>query len=544
MLHSLLKLHCLFIPIAALLCHSANAQGSIENIHTMYGTAHHVRAASVDGSVAVLSVLDPAHSYTGKLWSLSGGGILDLASGSGLFSTAEVSSCNADGTIAVGWGLTPSGIRAFRWTQATGMQSLGVLVGASLSGAGFVSADGSTIIGSSTFGSIAGGNTHGFVWTSAGGLLDLGDTVRPVTCSFDGSVVVGTMGAAGQDDLFRWTGATGIQALGALPGMTNMLISNVSVDGAVIVGTALGSSNQGSQVTAFRWTASSGLQAIPDFQGGQAAFNLAQDLSADGSIVVGTVADQVNPSRAYRWTAATGAQDLGGFGQPSMWSYSATECSSDGSIVLGRAVDAGTGISYPVRWTTTGGIQQIDTLVGSGAYGSWLSDDGAIVLGASGEYDVYASQSYFRWQAGSSGLGSTYGPLGLPNSSGGQGMISASGSHEITDNDLTLSVSQLPANSFGIFIVGRDYAESPLFAGGQGTLLIGGAFGRFNGGSEIQFSGVSGSFDFHVNLNAIPTPQGRVPVQPGETLFFQAWHRDLNSGPTSNMTNAVAILFH
>ncbi|MBL4770472.1 MAG: hypothetical protein JKY61_04900 [Planctomycetes bacterium] len=108
---------------------------------------------------------------------------------------------------------------------------------------------------------------------------------------------------------------------------------------------------------------------------------------------------------------------------------------------------------------------------------------------------------------------------------------------------MTLSASQIPANSFGIFIVGTDYDQGPLFGGGQGILLVGGRLGRFNRGSEIQFSGPSATFDMQVDLNAIPYALGYLAVQPGETLFFQAWHRDLNPTPTSNLTDAVAITF-
>ncbi|MEM8710682.1 MAG: hypothetical protein AAGG01_06995, partial [Planctomycetota bacterium] len=62
---------------------------------------------------------------------------------------------------------------------------------------------------------------------------------------------------------------------------------------------------------------------------------------------------------------------------------------------------------------------------------------------------------------------------------------------------------------------------------------------------EVQMASSSGAFSLDVDLGAIPHPQlGLIPVQPGETWHFQAWHRDSNGGvATSNFTDAAAIQF-
>lgn len=533
----------ILFPLTALLGSFASAQGTIETFVSLPGFVPSVVAASSDGLIAVLSVGDAAYTnFESYLWSENTGGIVDLISTSTVFSSANITDCSADGSVVVGDGQTLIGRRAFRWTQATGMQDLGVLPGTDHSFARSVSADGSTITGYSGF-----GPRHGFVWTSAGGMQDLGISALPSSCSSDGSVIVGAMDVAGQQNLFRWTQATGTQVLGFTPGMYWMGSPMVSADGTVIAGTSSGITGSPSQP--YRWTAPLGLQNIPGFPGAQVGLGAVSGISADGAVVTGSNVDQNGVYRAYRWTVATGPQDLGGFGQVSGARTSSFGCSSDGSTVIGYSSDGAGVIFHPVRWTTSSGIEAIDTLKPAGLTQSsvsavqWVSADGTKLLGFTIEFGAPSSLNFFRWEAGSSGIGSRYGQTGTPNSTGTMGVVSASGSRDVIDDDLTLSADQLPPNSFGIFVVGTTYAEIPLVGGGDGTLLVGGRLGRFNQSNEIQFSGPSGTFSLQVDLNAIASPFGPLPVQPGETLYFQAWHRDLNPGPTSNLTDAVAITF-
>ncbi|MBL4770474.1 MAG: hypothetical protein JKY61_04910 [Planctomycetes bacterium] len=56
MFHRLGVFHRILIPVAVLLCPSASGQGSVEKFATLFGRSQHVRAASADGSVAVLAV--------------------------------------------------------------------------------------------------------------------------------------------------------------------------------------------------------------------------------------------------------------------------------------------------------------------------------------------------------------------------------------------------------------------------------------------------------------------------------------------------------
>ena len=68
---------------------------------------------------------------------------------------------------------------------------------------------------------------------------------------------------------------------------------------------------------------------------------------------------------------------------------------------------------------------------------------------------------------------------------------------------------------------------------------------RFVGPGQVQSTGSIGRIDLTVNLTAIPTPTGFVAVQPGQTWYFQAWHRDVFAGAaTSNFTSGLGVQFN
>lgn len=117
------------------------------------------------------------------------------------------------------------------------------------------------------------------------------------------------------------------------------------------------------------------------------------------------------------------------------------------------------------------------------------------------------------------------------------------GSLLAAENNLQLVATDLPMESFGIFITSRSQAVVPLFGGGNGTLLLGSPVDRFVGPGQVLNSGALGSFRLAIDLNAMPLQSSPVAVQPGETWYFQAWHRDVDPVATSNLTNAVGVTF-
>jgi uncharacterized membrane protein len=105
-----------------------------------------------------------------------------------------------DGAAIVGFSHDAASSQAFRWTERTGMTRLGVL--------------------------------PGYDWSSTGSSNQLSD---------DGAIVIGRSsrrsdGGQSQQMGFRWTEASGMVALGFLPGSDESIAENISADGSVIAG--------------------------------------------------------------------------------------------------------------------------------------------------------------------------------------------------------------------------------------------------------------------------------------------------------------------
>ena len=90
--------------------------------------------------------------------------------------SSQARAVSDDGAVVVGFSNSENGTRAFRWTQASGMVSLGLLPGGSdvfgYSQAYAVSPDGSRVAGIATGVDNA---QSAFSWTEAGGMVSLGN---------------------------------------------------------------------------------------------------------------------------------------------------------------------------------------------------------------------------------------------------------------------------------------------------------------------------------------------------------------------------------
>jgi uncharacterized membrane protein len=146
---------------------------------------------------------------------------------------------SADGTVVVGelhTGRYDAPISPFRWTQETGIVDLAYIFPKqypySYSRAYGVSGDGSTIVGSSiNFGSAENNGFSGykaFRWTESSGVDTLGDgePQQANAASADGSIVVGV----NEYEAFRWTQQTGMVSLGylGLPILQTFIIWDLS----------------------------------------------------------------------------------------------------------------------------------------------------------------------------------------------------------------------------------------------------------------------------------------------------------------------------
>ncbi|MFT7676132.1 MAG: hypothetical protein ACI8QC_000099 [Planctomycetota bacterium] len=97
-------------------------------------------------------------------------------------------------------------------------------------------------------------------------------------------------------------------------------------------------------------------------------------------------------------------------------------------------------------------------------------------------------------------------------------------------------------NQFGYLLASPTATNINMPGGSAGRLCVSAA-GRYT--SQVQSSGPDGTFTTSVNPINIPQPMGSVFAAPGETWYFQYWHRDfINGMSTSNFSNAVKIVFN
>lgn len=168
-------------------------------------------------------------------------------------------------------------------------------------------------------------------------------------------------------------------------------------------------------------------------------------------------------------------------------------------------------------------------------------DDGSI---------IYPRELSDDWKFGEGGrslirrpayqLGATYCAPAQVNSTGSSARLVMAGSALAGGFALSARAFNLPANQATYFLAGTESAQIPMHSGSQGNLCLGGDLARFT--SQLKVASADGIVE--VDLDTLAFPFGQpAPVSPGSTLFFQAWFRDANPGPTSNFTDAVEITF-
>jgi probable HAF family extracellular repeat protein len=138
-------------------------------------------------------------------WTLLGGmtGLGDFAGG---LESSAATDASGDGAVIVGWGTAssdenPEGFQsqAFRWTQATGLLSLGDLPGGRFfSQANAVSADGSVVVGQGTSGNAPQtAGLEAFVWTQRRGMRSVRDVLAAAGVDMTGWVLTSATGVSG-----------------------------------------------------------------------------------------------------------------------------------------------------------------------------------------------------------------------------------------------------------------------------------------------------------------------------------------------------------
>ncbi|MBI3462093.1 MAG: choice-of-anchor D domain-containing protein [Planctomycetes bacterium] len=230
--------------------------------------------------------------------------------------------------------------------------------------------------------------------------------------SADGSVVVGWSASSSGEEAFRWVdddspaGPPGIQPLGDLAGGAFASYAyDVSADGSLVVGT---SSVGTSSTDGFVWYPDSGMERVPLGYSGS-SFR-PTGVSNSGSIVVGTVTNLLNRPVATIWDTGWGIQGFDSL--PTGNSY-ATGVSADGRVVIGYPCSCGLlQPAFPFRWEEDLGTTEIE----GGFIANAVSADGAVVVGWTNP-----PRQAFRWTITDQVL-EIIGP-GFPTSTSADGSI-------------------------------------------------------------------------------------------------------------------------
>lgn len=243
------------------------------------------------------TVLDVDHGF---LWS-AGSGTLDISAFPGPGAGYSTALALNNRGVVTGTSL-PAG--AFRWSTASGIESLGSLLPGQSGGFGAALNDAGLIAGRS---STPSGNVHGFAWTRSGGMVDI-DTLG----SFDSfPVAVGPRGevagnrtpsiASPEFRPFLWTAATGMVDLGIADGISarmTAMTACLQMSGNVLYA--------GDRQRGYWWTRATGIRTIGTLGG---TSSRAFDINAGGQIV-GWAHDKTDSLRAFVWSKGKGMLDL------------------------------------------------------------------------------------------------------------------------------------------------------------------------------------------------------------------------------------------
>ena len=346
---------------------------------------------------------------------------------------------SADGRVVVGTnGLAPGNAafitsQAFAWTPETGQIDLGLLPGGIPGGSSArgVSADGNTVVGSSTS---SLGASEAFRWTLGGGIDGIGGFGRvphssAQAASADGRILVGSDAVSitsaapfRHRNAFRWSPENGFENLGHLSDLNFTEAFDTAGDGNAIVGSSRVNTPHGIARAAFLWEPEDGIRdlgvlrpAVNDPIGwAEVSYeSVANAVSASGEVVVGFSGEVVRADffggttirQAFRWTEETGMVAL-----PEPTSINArhiameaVDVSRRGSLIVGMATITPAGTleddttlqeqREPFIWDEQRGTRLLSEILQLDAglddrISSWdlgevtaISDDGSTIVG-------------------------------------------------------------------------------------------------------------------------------------------------------------------
>jgi probable HAF family extracellular repeat protein len=165
--------------------------------------------------------------------------------------------------------------------------------------------------------------------------------------------------------------------------------NDMSADGLVVVGN---SSNASGQLSAFRWTESSGMVDLGAVGTGGID---ARCTNSDGTVIVGSFADGA-VSRGFRWTVTGGFTEFS-IGIP-VRGMSIAGLSDDGRTIVGHALPTGASNNILFVWREGLGVQILPSPPGGTAQFEGVSGDGSVPFGVFSPASSGSSHA-IRWTA-------------------------------------------------------------------------------------------------------------------------------------------------
>jgi probable HAF family extracellular repeat protein len=278
-----------------------------------------------------------------------------LPGGTGIGTRGEARAINDKGEVVGGTNAADGQEHAFLWTQAGGMEDLGLLAGGLVSSADGINEAGEVVGYSQTGASFA----HAFLWSPTTGMRDLGTLPggagsQAFAINETHQVTGYSFNAGGEERPVVWSASGAIQDLGTPPGSVLAFAADINESGQVA---GFGIAPTGSPSRGFLWTEADGFQLIGTLPGGSESVASALN---DLAQVVGLAKVADGENHAFLWSANDGIRDLGTLsGSP----FSGALGINNAGQVVG--FDAATGFI----WSEAEGMQPLPPLPG-GAFAS------------------------------------------------------------------------------------------------------------------------------------------------------------------------------